>query len=86
MMTDDPIHRSLIGYFDQADAPATYDPGISVPCPICGLPWTPDTVKTISVRARNGLRSYFFRLHRACQQARPGAVTDIEHWIVDSLP
>jgi hypothetical protein len=63
----------------------TYDPGRSVPCLFCAKPWDADTVRTISmyvpaeiftrpdgevkVRHAESARSFFYRVHRACDDA-----------------
>jgi hypothetical protein len=63
---------SIYGYYDSpAQDKPTFDPGIDVNCPSCGLPLEPP-LKTISLMLydRNrGDRSYFYRTHKACYDA-----------------
>ena len=48
------------------NAPA-YDPGIDVSCPICEGMLSPP-IKTISVMAVGGDKSYFYRCHKWCYE------------------
>lgn len=60
-----------IGYYIRPDQPIdqpTFDPGMDAPCPVCGLQFTLDSVRTVSVMyddGRDGI-SLFYRLHRRC--------------------
>lgn len=79
------IPKSSIGYFDDKSDDPVYDPKQTAPCLICDRSWTADTVRTISVCGSN-LRSYFFRVHRECADAKPELIEDIEHFIIETLP
>lgn len=70
------------GWFDAADQETpTFDPGLTVPCPLCGVALSERERITESflVLARRE-RSYFFRAHRACWNA----ATDEQRWAVES--
>jgi hypothetical protein len=70
-----------VGWFDSDDqAVPTFDPG-SVPCVICHQPWTPETVRTISLMWSDGsaTQSLFYRMHRTCADA----LTDAEQTLYD---
>lgn len=57
----------LVGWYDRADQDTpTYDPPHEGPCPVCGGALGPDSVRTVSVLYADGVRSLFYRLHRAC--------------------
>lgn len=70
-MADPTVTRPWFGYYDSPEqtSPA-YDPGESAPCLICGEPWTTDTVRTISIAGVTADRSWFYRIHRACDDAQ----------------
>lgn len=70
-------YRSNPEYFGYYDNPVqkepAYDPGQTAPCLICGGPWIPETVRTITfVRWDSDLGkpaghiAYFYRVHQAC--------------------
>lgn len=89
-MTAD-IQRPWFGYYDSPEqtAPA-YDPGQSAPCLICGEPWTDDNVRTISIAGVTADRSWFYRVHRACDDAQtPEEAAAREalyvEWMVDGI-
>jgi hypothetical protein len=67
-------HPEYWGYYDNPYEAAVHDPGNTVPCLICGLPWTSDTVRTISAMpvdapSEGVKKSYFYRVHRTCHNA-----------------
>jgi len=57
----------LIGFFDDAaQAKATYDPGLEVPCIVCYKPLSPP-MTTISVMPQElREKSLFYRAHKSC--------------------
>lgn len=58
--------NDLFGYFDSpTQIEPTYDPGLTVPCPICLLDLTMP-VTTISLMGVKDNKSYFFRAHKSC--------------------
>lgn len=70
--------RNLYGWFDDAEqsGPA-YDPPHDAPCPHCGEPLRPTDVRTESLMLAAGARrSYFFRVHRTCDDAATQATRD----------
>jgi hypothetical protein len=65
--------QTFYGYFEDAapDAKPEYDPPHDAPCPFCGKPITPDDVRTPSMMytsASYAKRSYFYRVHRSCDE------------------
>ena len=76
-MTDNrPAHPKLYGWYDRAGQPVdapTYDPPHDSPCLFCGEPIRPDDVRTHSMLAESGARSFFYRTHRSCHQAADAA-------------
>lgn len=58
------------------------DPGLDVGCPVCHAPLTAPLV-TISFLVPGDDRSYFYRIHKACQSEK--AEQAIESLIVDSV-
>ena len=76
------------GWYDRADqAEPTHDPGLDVACPICNVRVGRHAVRPIrTVSLSDGKRSYFYRVHRDCQdQASPDLVTDIESVAIDGV-
>ncbi len=75
-----------VGHFDDyfSETPA-FDPGLGVPCPVCGerLDSQPSRV-TISFAPMDQSRSLFFRAHRACWERDPNESARIEGLIVES--
>lgn len=75
----------LVGFFEEADQVPVYDPGILVPCLICGQRLSAP-IKTINLMPEDGLRSYFYRVHKdcfenlTCQQAM-----DLDSSIIDQV-
>jgi len=74
--------QSVYGYYDSPlqDKPV-YDPGLTVPCLICGGCLTGDDVRTISLMVPEDSRSYFYRVHRSCHEP----LTEQERSSVDGL-
>lgn len=73
-----PAPRDLYGWFDADDQvrPA-YDPPHDAPCPYCGESLRVDDVRTESfVPAFDARRSYFFRMHRTCDDAADASARD----------
>ena len=79
------ITANDVGFYSSAEQPIdqpSYDPPHDAPCPYCGLPITPDDVRTISVMYVGNVRvndedeiggvgnfrarSYFYQTHRTC--------------------
>lgn len=61
------------GYFEDpsADAKPEYDPPHDAPCPYCGKPIHKDDVRTPSLMYAGesyAKRSYFYRVHRTCDE------------------
>ena len=77
---------SIYGYYDDAtQTDPTYDPGLGADCPVCHLSLTPPIV-TISLMVPGDSRSYFYRLHRYCQNTLTREQeTDIDSVIVDAV-
>lgn len=63
----------IYGWFDDANqTEPAYDPPYDAPCPYCGDPLRSDDVRTESLMMADGpQRSYFFRMHRTCDDAAP---------------
>ena len=65
----EPARRLIaVGYFTAPEqrTPA-FDPGLDVPCPVCGEPLSNgEPLREISLMPRGHARSYFYRLHKAC--------------------
>lgn len=78
---------STVGWFDHADqTEPTYEPGLSVPCPVCGTSLDGQPRVTISLMVADvPTRSYFYRAHKACWQALPEeSKSFIEGEIIDA--
>lgn len=59
----------IYGYFtDPQQTEPVFDPGLSVPCPICADMLNAVDVRTISLMVPGDLRSYFYRVHRSCHE------------------
>jgi hypothetical protein len=74
-----------IGWFDDArQQEPTRDPGLSVPCVCCGEAMTMENVGTVCVMAYDGTaeRSLFYRMHRACRDARSDEDSGAMDWAV----
>lgn len=74
LVQDIKIDPKIVGYYTQAgQTEPVYDPPHDVTCPVCGLPWTVDTVRTFNVMPVEGedarVASLFYRMHRACSDA-----------------
>ena len=76
---------TIIGWFnDAADTIPAFDPGLDVPCPLCGVALHVSARVTISVCPRRGTRSLFFRAHQACWvSASVAQRSQIESEVVD---
>ncbi|MPZ21784.1 MAG: hypothetical protein GEV06_28460 [Luteitalea sp.] len=74
-----------VGYFERPeDTLPTFDPGMDVPCPICGDALSARPRTSISVLPDSGARSLFFRAHRSCwRDASRDVQHDIESQVVD---
>jgi hypothetical protein len=79
-------------YDDAAQTTPTHDPGLAVPCPLCGDLLNTEPRTTISVMPKDGAkRSAFFRAHKRCWNAASEAqrvsiesdVIDMEVWPVN---
>lgn len=80
----------LFGYYDGLGNTPAYDPGIDVPCIYCRRPLD-FPLRTISFMVPGQDRSYFYRLHTACEEEMKvkGEAGHYEGLIVDrsfSLP
>jgi len=65
-MTVQSASPKTFGYYDEpGQIEPTYDPGLNVGCPVCGLPLE-RPLKTISLMLVGDNQSYFYRTHRAC--------------------
>ena len=74
------------GYFtDAAQTQPAFDPGLEVPCPVCGEHLSPP-LKTISLMLEGDARSYFYRTHKSCYESlgmeRRGALDGL---LVDAI-
>ena len=80
------LDTALLGYFTSSDqtAPA-YDPGLDVPCPLCGR-MLARPVKTVSLMwEQEPVRSYFYRVHGACLVAQTEAeVAELDERMLDA--
>lgn len=77
------IDFSVFGYFDNpGDKTPTHDPG-PIPCPVCDKAIAPADCVTVSFIPERGTRSYFYRIHRACNTEK--AVMEVESFIVDAM-
>lgn len=76
---------NIFGYFnDLSDTPA-FDPGLDVPCPICGKPLHTAPRKTISLWGEESV-SHFYRVHKACYEGcEPEYITLVESVLIDNL-
>jgi hypothetical protein len=76
-----------VGWYEKAaDSLPTHDPGLFVPCPVCGDILTTGPRTTISLCAVGGTTSYFFRAHRNCWSASSEEIRQaIESRIIDGL-
>lgn len=77
---------SIYGYFDQADqlTPA-HDPGLAVDCPVCHMPLA-RPVATTSLMVPGDVRSYFYRMHKACRDGlTEQQETNIDSILIDAI-
>lgn len=73
---------AIYGYFtDATQTSPVFDPGVSVPCPICTKELDAIDVRTISLMVPGDSRSYFYRVHRSCHEP----LTEQERIRVDGL-
>lgn len=71
---------NIYGYFDSPyQVIPAYDPGLGVPCPVCGATLIAPVV-TLSVMLEDDSRSYFYRCHRTCYER----LTDDQRTALDS--
>jgi hypothetical protein len=76
-----------VGYFTNEDHEVPdYDPGLNVPCEICGRPLC-HPIKTISLMPNhNRAASYFYRVHKDCYESLPEReVALLESEVIDGL-
>jgi hypothetical protein len=80
------ITADILGYFtDKSQDSPAYDPGLSVPCPLCEKPLNAAPRRTHSLMLLARKRSWFFRTHQTCAERQPQALQQIEGEIVDEL-
>lgn len=74
-----------IGWFARAADPApAFDPGLDVPCPVCGVVLQAEPRTTVSLMPMSGPRSLFFRAHLRCwRDADERTRAGIESQVVD---
>lgn len=78
---------SIFGYFDAPEqtTPA-FDPGLDAKCPVCGKTVGRVNIKTISVMLRGDMRSYFYRVHKACYDPLTAEQqADVDGLIIDAV-
>lgn len=63
------FERERVGFFDRPGDEPAFDPGLAVNCPGCEKPLKDRPVRTISIMAIDGSRSYFYRIHQTCDSA-----------------
>ena len=68
------------GYFNSNKNTPAYDPRFTVPCLICDKAMMPGTVKTVSLMRPNDNKSYFYRVHKMCEEG----LTEDERIMYDS--
>jgi hypothetical protein len=80
------IAKFPVGWFESAEqVEPSHDPGLDVPCPVCGLTLT-RPMKTISLMVVGGAASYFFRAHKPCwDSASEEERCQIESTIIDGI-
>lgn len=67
-----PGKEKIYGWYDRPDQPIeqpTYNPNEHGPCLFCGKSVTDEDMRTHSLMAMEGKRSYFYRTHRTCHEA-----------------
>lgn len=80
------VDLNLFGYYDGSNPKPTYDPGLKCPCIYCRrkleLP-----VRTISLFLPGDIRSYFYRVHKACavQMEVNGETSHYEGLLIDYI-
>lgn len=77
----------IYGYFDDpaSDKP-TYDPGLDVPCPMCGKMLISPVVTVSLMLYDADDRSYFYRMHKDCHDALTEQQrTDLDSLLIDAL-
>lgn len=69
------------GWFDkESQTYPTFDPGLEVNCPVCGLTLSPEVV-TLSVMRVGSPRSYFYRVDKGCYEG----LSDDQKTALDSV-
>lgn len=62
--------QRIYGWFEDATGTPAVNPPTDAPCLLCGVPITPDDVRTHSIMPMTyAPRSYFYRTHRTCDEA-----------------
>ena len=75
--------NTFYGYFEDAGSIPAVDPGLDVPCPICGEVLRTSPRKTISMMIDGDVRSYFYRTHATCYDALDeGQKYDLDHRVL----
>lgn len=71
----------IFGWFDTpGQTVPIFDPLLDAPCVYCGRAMTPDDVRTISMLRLGDTRSYFYRVHRSCDEAAGAGTADGRIW------
>lgn len=81
-----PAANLIYGWFDDPDAPASYEPPRDAPCLYCGKPVHADDVRTHSLMYSGtyAARSYFYRTHRTCDEVA-SSVTALDPFVLDMI-
>jgi hypothetical protein len=73
-----PEANRFYGWLDDPDQTIpTHEPPRDAPCPYCGIAIRDDDVRTHSLMWKGPVyakRSYFYRTHRTCDDAKPNAM------------
>jgi hypothetical protein len=62
----------IYGWYDRPDQPVdqpTFNPSFPGPCLFCGNETSESDVRTHSLMAMDGARSFFYRTHRTCHES-----------------